>query len=256
MAVSTRKRFEVFKRDAFTCQYCGQRPPDVVLHVDHVIAVANGGSSGMENLVTSCATCNLGKHAVPLTSIPDAPAFPSDLAERRKQLKAYTAWQNEVRTFEQQQLDRVIAHWETNNSPLPLHQRRLLPGMIKRLGEDAVLEAMDIATSSGYGWRYACGVMWNRINPLRKLTSFFVVCTHECKAMHANFAWVCGPTKAEALRRFESVHKPVLPLSADVYHVVPGTTMDKDGEWVLPSNCMSPPVIFETMEWNRDEEEA
>jgi 5-methylcytosine-specific restriction endonuclease McrA len=29
MAVSKRTRFEVFKRDRFTCQYCGKRPdPD------------------------------------------------------------------------------------------------------------------------------------------------------------------------------------------------------------------------------------
>src|SRR5262249_12475071 len=29
-------RFEVFRRDDFRCTYCGRKPPEVVLHVDHV----------------------------------------------------------------------------------------------------------------------------------------------------------------------------------------------------------------------------
>ena len=34
MAIGKTLRFEVFARDQFTCQYCGQRPPDVVLEYD------------------------------------------------------------------------------------------------------------------------------------------------------------------------------------------------------------------------------
>ncbi len=30
--ISKRLRFEVFKRDGFVCQYCGNHPPAVVLH--------------------------------------------------------------------------------------------------------------------------------------------------------------------------------------------------------------------------------
>ena len=56
-----RTRFEVFKRDAFTCQYCGAQPPDVVLVVDHITPVAAGGSSEPINLITACEACNQGK---------------------------------------------------------------------------------------------------------------------------------------------------------------------------------------------------
>ena len=56
-------RFEVFKRDNFTCQYCGGKAPDVVLHVDHINPVAGGGDNDIMNLVTSCEPCNLGKGA-------------------------------------------------------------------------------------------------------------------------------------------------------------------------------------------------
>jgi hypothetical protein len=54
-------RFEIFRRDGFTCQYCGQQPPDVVLHVDHITPVVEGGTNDEMNLITSCQDCNLGK---------------------------------------------------------------------------------------------------------------------------------------------------------------------------------------------------
>lgn len=44
-SLGQRSRFEVFKRDGFKCQYCGRNPPEAILQVDHIIAVANGGSS-------------------------------------------------------------------------------------------------------------------------------------------------------------------------------------------------------------------
>ena len=59
--ISKRIRFEVFKRDGFTCQYCGVKPPDVVLELDHIDAVAAGGSNEQSNLTTSCEPCNRGK---------------------------------------------------------------------------------------------------------------------------------------------------------------------------------------------------
>lgn len=72
--LSKRVRFEVFKRDHFTCTYCGKKPPEVMLHVDHVIAVASGGSNEMDNLATSCSACNLGKGAGALgTAMPQVP---------------------------------------------------------------------------------------------------------------------------------------------------------------------------------------
>lgn len=40
MAVSKRTRFEVLRRDDFTCRYC--RSKDSELHVDHVTPVSLG----------------------------------------------------------------------------------------------------------------------------------------------------------------------------------------------------------------------
>jgi hypothetical protein len=61
MSLSPRSRFTVLKRDGFTCQYCGRKPPAVVLHVDHITSRYNGGSDDEGNLITSCAECNHGK---------------------------------------------------------------------------------------------------------------------------------------------------------------------------------------------------
>ena len=54
-------RFEIFRRDSFTCQYCGRRAPKVILHVDHVTSVVAGGTNDPANLRTACSVCNLGK---------------------------------------------------------------------------------------------------------------------------------------------------------------------------------------------------
>ena len=61
-----RLRFEVFKRDNFTCQYCGRNVKEdgVKLHCDHIIPQSKGGEDNMKNLITSCMECNSGKSDV------------------------------------------------------------------------------------------------------------------------------------------------------------------------------------------------
>ncbi len=54
-------RFAVFRRDSFTCQYCGRAAPHVALHIDHVAPWADGGRTELANLRTACDVCNLGK---------------------------------------------------------------------------------------------------------------------------------------------------------------------------------------------------
>ena len=49
-------RREVFHRDRFMCQYCGERARDLTL--DHVVPRHRGGRHTWENLVTACKRCN------------------------------------------------------------------------------------------------------------------------------------------------------------------------------------------------------
>jgi 5-methylcytosine-specific restriction endonuclease McrA len=59
--ISQKVRWEIFARDNFTCKYCGRKPPEVVLVVDHVISVDANGTKEHDNLVTACEDCNFGK---------------------------------------------------------------------------------------------------------------------------------------------------------------------------------------------------
>ena len=51
-------RFNVFLRDRFSCQYCGD---DDELTFDHVVPRSRGGRTIWENVVTACGECNLDK---------------------------------------------------------------------------------------------------------------------------------------------------------------------------------------------------
>lgn len=84
-------RFDVFKRDQFTCQYCGQKPPDVVLQVDHIRPVALGGTNDVLNLVTSCEACNQGKKAklLNIAPRPDADLAWLEMQQELAELQRY-----------------------------------------------------------------------------------------------------------------------------------------------------------------------
>lgn len=60
--IPARLRFRVLQRDGFRCQYCGSsQQAGVRLHVDHIVPVARGGATELDNLMTSCERCNIGK---------------------------------------------------------------------------------------------------------------------------------------------------------------------------------------------------
>lgn len=52
-------RRALFARDGWRCQYCGTDSGKLTL--DHVVPRSRGGESSWENVVTSCAPCNLRK---------------------------------------------------------------------------------------------------------------------------------------------------------------------------------------------------
>ncbi len=51
-------RVNVFTRDGFRCQYCGQRKAPRELNYDHVLPRVRGGRTTWDNIVTSCYPCN------------------------------------------------------------------------------------------------------------------------------------------------------------------------------------------------------
>ena len=60
-ALSKKVRFEIFKRDSFTCQYCGDKFSTKNLTLDHVVPVSKDGPKSWTNVVAACRECNQKK---------------------------------------------------------------------------------------------------------------------------------------------------------------------------------------------------
>lgn len=54
-------RVNVFTRDGFRCQYCGEKKKMRELNYDHVVPRHLGGKTNWENIATSCYPCNTRK---------------------------------------------------------------------------------------------------------------------------------------------------------------------------------------------------
>ena len=186
MSLSVRTRFEVFKRDRFTCGYCGKTPPNVTLEVDHIIPVAAGGSDDEMNLITSCWECNRGKSDRLLEegTRPVDGAQVADLQERIAQTTAYMELLTAKDGLTDRQLDRLNerwanafgastieepdgrVHWRLEGGRFP--QEASLRRLLRRLPLDEMLEAIDI-TASRFGQahddteRYFFGVCWSKV---------------------------------------------------------------------------------------------
>jgi len=170
-ALSKKVRFDVFKRDAFTCQYCGAHPPAAILHVDHIHPVAEGGSNDCDNLVTSCDACNLGKGARLLSDVPSSLSDRAVLvAEREEQIRGYNAVMEAKRLRLDEDAWRVadvfVAQFIDDGIRKDWFQSILR--FIEKLGVHDVLSAMEIAVSrkpwsKNNCFKYFCGVCWGKI---------------------------------------------------------------------------------------------
>ena len=54
-------RLNIYTRDRFTCQYCGEQLLAEDLTFDHVVPRAAGGRTAWDNIVTACVPCNSRK---------------------------------------------------------------------------------------------------------------------------------------------------------------------------------------------------
>jgi hypothetical protein len=112
--ISKKIRFEVFKRDSFTCQYCGKPAPDVILHVDHIEPVSKGGDNEIINLITSCFDCNAGKSDRRLddqTTLAKQRAQLAELSDRREQLELMLKWRKGLQDVGAMNETALADHW-------------------------------------------------------------------------------------------------------------------------------------------------
>jgi 5-methylcytosine-specific restriction endonuclease McrA len=52
------KRFRIYMRDKFRCQYCGEKKSVPELTLDHIFPRSRGGDNSPLNIVTACIKCN------------------------------------------------------------------------------------------------------------------------------------------------------------------------------------------------------
>lgn len=160
MALSVRTRFEVFKRDDFTCCYCGRKSPEVVLEVDHIVPVCEGGLDDQINLVTSCWECNRGKGGVPLSTVmtgEDPHDKAIELLERRRQLDEYNAILEVEYRRKEEAAWGLWRYWQTERGytkqaecdNAPKRDFNWLSGALAYCPEVKIREFMDLAIGRG-----------------------------------------------------------------------------------------------------------
>lgn len=174
-------RFEVFKRDQFTCQYCGQSPPAVILEVDHIVPVCEGGENEQENLITACFDCNRGKGG---TSLKEAPAALAEQMQQNKekvqQVAAYNEFLKEKREAVERDIEALGRRWNDQICPedevgewvFGSARQTSVRTFLKHLPAEEIREAIDMAIARFHwtsidnddrAWKYFCAICWNKI---------------------------------------------------------------------------------------------
>lgn len=144
-------RFEVLKRDKFTCQYCGRKAPEVLLQIDHIESVYSGGDNNIINLITSCADCNNGKGAIKLS---DNTALEKQrnqlelLADRREQIEMMFEWKKSLSSLDNDVLQMLVDYVESKISPYTLNAtgRANIQKLIKKHQLEDILDTIDQAS--------------------------------------------------------------------------------------------------------------
>jgi hypothetical protein len=149
--ISKSVRFEVFKRDQFKCQYCGASAPEVLLQVDHINPVANGGTNDIINLITACFGCNNGKRDKLLsddTAITKQKQQLEQLQERREQLEMMMQWHEGLKNLQDDIHSSLKNYWEDIAKGYSINENGMLKikKLAKQYAYDEILRAMDTAS--------------------------------------------------------------------------------------------------------------
>ncbi|MCB2112324.1 MAG: HNH endonuclease [Parvularculaceae bacterium] len=152
-SLSKKLRFEVFKRDKFTCQYCGKSAPNVVLHVDHIKPVSKDGTNDILNLITSCEACNGGKSNIELSDdniLTKQQQQLSRLQERREQLELMLEWRRGLEDLDATTLDMIVGYIENKIPKFSVNEngRQKLSTLANRFDVGELLDAVDISAKT------------------------------------------------------------------------------------------------------------
>ena len=172
MSVSKKVRFEVFKRDNFQCQYCGNTPPKVVLELDHVLPKAKKGKDNIENLVTSCFDCNRGKSDGLLSTIPKLLKLTYDeIKDREDQLKEYNKLLISIRKRQNREIKKIEVVYSSyfpdycfsDSFKESIRSNFLNKFSVPDLQNIMHSACQKIFRNEGKALKYFCGILWRKI---------------------------------------------------------------------------------------------
>lgn len=99
----TFSRRNIYRRDRYTCQYCGSQPGSEELTIDHVTPRSQGGTSMWENCVLACVACNKRKAdrtpeqaGMPLHKRPVRPTWRPLYASRGPRIDSWSRFLSEA----------------------------------------------------------------------------------------------------------------------------------------------------------------
>ena len=145
-SISQKIRFEIFKRDSFTCQYCGEEAPKVILNIDHINPVKNGGDNNITNLITSCFDCNSGKRARLLNDdhiVKKQKKSLNELQERRNQIEMIAQWREDLLNINDLKINKlcdfILKGW---NYKLDIEKKRKLQTISNKFELNIVYDAI------------------------------------------------------------------------------------------------------------------
>ena len=150
-AVSKKIRFEVFKRDSFTCQYCGKAAPEVILHLDHIYPVSKGGTNELLNLVTACDGCNLGKSDNKLddnSMVEKQRRQLAELGEKHSQLEMMIQWREAIKGVDQDKISAIegAINDEMINRTINEYGLKKVKGWLKKFSVSLIFEAIEASS--------------------------------------------------------------------------------------------------------------
>lgn len=146
-AISKRVRFEIFKRDAFTCQYCGRKPPEVVLEIDHIDPRCNGGTNEKINLVSACFDCNRGKAGKTLMDFPARPDADLEYLKSQQEIgeaKRFLCAKKELDELREELVVVIQDHWHrTLQTGTSVPADKVIVEWLLRYNPDEIIYAID-----------------------------------------------------------------------------------------------------------------
>lgn len=215
-AISKKLRFEVFKRDKFTCQYCGRTVPDVILQIDHIVPIAKGGKNDILNLITSCRECNLGKGATELSDdsvVKKQQAQIHELAEKNEQLEMMLKWRDGLMDLRSKETEKICEYFSGktgNKISINENGQKKIKKWLREFNIIEIMDAVDIAvdqyysgtnSSADYAFNKIPGICNNKKNGQSKNSYWFNYLKKACFSKYGDsFGWKIDSLKVICFR--------------------------------------------------------